>query len=102
MSATLVPPRAALRDLIVVNRALGALCMLFGVLCLALWWFGRATDRHGMMFVFLAGIWIGPAGPLFFLAAAALRREWRARWVCQALPVLYPIALPAIIALALK
>jgi hypothetical protein len=102
MSTTLASPPAYLRDLVVVNRALGALCILIGGLCLAMWWSGRTADRHGMMFVFLAAIWIGPAGPLFFVAATALRRGWRARWVLQALPVLYPVVLPAIVAAVVR
>lgn len=67
--------------------ALGALTVLLVVM----WWTGRATDRHGMIYVLIGAIWIGPSAPLFWLAARAMQRQWRSRWLLQVLPFVWPL-----------
>ncbi len=87
-----IAPRLFNTSLVTVDRWLGTILTLFGLASLLMWWTARATDRHGMIFVFLGAVWLGPSGPLFFLAGSAVARRWRLRWVVQALPLLYPVA----------
>ena len=78
------------RKLARVDHVLAIVIALLAALLLVMWWTGRSSDRHGMAFVLIGAAWIGPSGPLFGLAAYAMRRRWRWRWLLQAVPVLYP------------
>ena len=74
-----------------LERTIGAALSVMGLLFLGMWWTGRATDRHGLIFVFLGALIIGPVGALLWLAGQGLRRGWRVRWLLQALPLVYLI-----------
>src|ERR1041385_3889319 len=80
------------RLLVAANRTVGGIIVAFGLLLLFMWWTGRDTDRHGMVFVWLGAQAIGPIGTLFLVAARAIEKRWRFRWAWQALPFLYPFA----------
>jgi hypothetical protein len=80
-----------------LDRALGVILSAMGLLFLGAWWTGRAADRHGLIFVFLGALVIGPIGALLWLAGLGMRRGWRLRWALQALSLVYPILLYTVI-----
>ena len=92
MRTALFDPDANRRAAELLNRILGILCSVAGVLFILAWWLVRASDRHGGIFGFIAALWIGPAGPLFLLSERAWRQRWKLRWLIQGLPFAYPVA----------
>ena len=89
--ATLAQPADLGRVLSKLELWVGAAVTALGVLLLLIWRTGRADDRHGMAFVFLAGAFVLPLGLTLLLAASVLRRGGSRRWLAQLIPALWPV-----------
>ncbi len=76
-----------------LERAFGSLLVALGTLQLLAWWFGRAGDRHGMIYVFIGGVVTLPLGIALILAAVALTLRTPWRWLRQIFPLLWILAL---------
>jgi hypothetical protein len=80
-----------LRRLATFERNLGYILFAFGIWCFITWRTGRETDRHGMIFTFLAGTFFFPFGALLALAGNTLKCKGRWRWLIQLLVVAWPL-----------
>lgn len=70
------------------NFIVGA-SLAFGALGLALWWRFAHGGYHPLRAFFLYTGW--SVGAALLLAAFALRRGWRSRWLLQLLPLAVPV-----------
>jgi len=90
MDLTSHAPRfAAIRILAMIEIWIGTIAVLFGAFLVFMWWTGKATDRHGMLFVLFVALYVLPLGVTLVLAGKVLKSRHRARWLTQLLPVLW-------------
>jgi len=97
MDLTSHAPRfnAAVRLLAIFEVWIGSISVLLGALLVFRWWTGRATDRHGMLFVLFVALYVLPLGVTLVLAGKVLKSRHRARWLMQLLPVLWTVGFGA-------
>ena len=97
MDLTSQAPRfsAVSRILATLEVWIGTIAVLFGAFLVFRWWAGRATDRHGMLFVLFVALYVLPLGVTLVLAGKVLKSRHRARWLTQLLPVLWTVGFGA-------
>jgi hypothetical protein len=82
---------AALRLLAMFEVWIGTIAVLFGAFLVFMWLTGKATDRHGMLFVLFVALYLLPLGVTLVVAGKVLKSRHRARWLTQLLPVLWTV-----------
>ena len=93
MDLTSPAPRfnVALRFVAMFEVWVGTVAVLLGALLVFMWWTGRTTERHGMLFVLFVALYVLPLGVTLVVAGKVLKSRHPARWLMQLLPVLWTV-----------